>query len=167
MARNECDILVAEKLATLELARSQEESNNAKSKEVEILKSGLKDADKQAQLVVKENQKLMEVMTSLEAEIAKETANLEAQRVHLSSQVAEGIRIRNEDVRTVQEYEANKAETISDTERAVEKTKVEVERLKELKEKHEYKKLEVKEVHNNLKAIQVREVNAGLFLIVT
>ncbi len=94
-------------------------------------------------------------MAGLEAELAKETADLDAHKTRLNDQIAEGIRIRDEDVRTVKEYDTNKAEAILDTEKAVERAKVEVEKLKELKEKHEYKKLEVTEVHNNLKAIQV------------
>ena len=145
-----------QRLQTMKKSRLQEELNTAKSKEVEIVKSDLKETDKSLRFVFRENEKLEQIRQELEATIQQAESELEAERAKYNQQVAESVRLHSEDTQGEKDYLKTKEETIRSTKEAADRTKVEIENLKELKEQHEMKKLEVKEVHNLLKSIQIQ-----------
>lgn len=155
IAREQRDLLVKEKIETLNLARDQEAANASKAKELDIVQSNLKETEKVLRLVFRENEKLTEIMNGLDAEANKEEHDLQAQKTRLDNQIAEGIRLRNQDTETEKNYHQTKTDTIQNTKDAGERTKVEIENVKELKEEAELKKVGVKEVHGVLKAVQV------------
>lgn len=148
------DLLVKEKLETLNLAREQEKLNADKSKEVEILKSNLKETEKTLGVIVKENERLDRIRAGLEEEEAKEQSQLAGEEARLEELIRLGVEMRELEKETEVNYHKLKEETLASTEKAVEKTRVETERLKAVKEEHDLKKEEIKEVHGLLKALQ-------------
>lgn len=148
------DLLVKEKLETLNLAREQEKLNADKSKEVEILKSNLKETEKTLGVIVKENERLDRIRAGLEEEEAKEQSQLAGEEARLEELISLGVEMRELEKETEVNYHKLKEETLASTEKAVEKTRVETERLKAVKEEHDLKKEEIKEVHGLLKALQ-------------
>ena len=155
VAREQRDSLVKEKIETLNLARDQEAANSSKAKELDIVQSNLKETEKVLRLVFRENEKLTGIMNELDAEANKEENDFNDQTTRLNNQIAEGIRLRNLDTDTEKNYHQTKADTIQNTKDTGERTKVEIENVKELKEEAELKKIGVKEVHGVLKAVQV------------
>ena len=93
-------------------------------------------------------------MAGLNAEANAEQSHLTVEEGNLTNQINIGIRQREMDQKTDAEYYKLKTETLANTEKAVEKTKTETERLKVVKEEHEKKQEEIKEVHIILKALQ-------------
>lgn len=148
------DLLVKEKLETLDLAREQEKLNADKSKEVEILKSNLKESEKTLGVIVRENERLDKIRAGMEEDEAKEQSQLAEEEAHLTELIRVGIEMHELEKETEVNYHKLKEETLASTEKAVEKTRVETERLKAVKEEHDLKKEEIKEVHGLLKALQ-------------
>jgi hypothetical protein len=155
-ARLQKNQLDQEKLETLGKARDQEALNEIKSKEVDVVKSNLKETDKTLRIIFRENEKLEKILNDLKTEIEKQEAQLNNDKTTYNNHVTEGIRLRNLDADTEKNYNETKNETIENTKNAGERTKIEIENVKELKEQQEMKKLEIKEIHNTLKSIQVQ-----------
>lgn len=123
-------------------------------REVDAIKTRFADSSKNLRQLFRDNEKFEQTIKELDSEIEQGQKTLQEEQTYLESIIAESLKISNDELSAVEEYTLNKNDLNGRLKKCTEKSKIEAENLKQIKELQERKKDELKQVFQSFKELQ-------------
>jgi hypothetical protein len=153
IARKEKNILEDEtQITSLEVIK-QEELNEHKGREVEENQKKLDHTEKSLRTIYRENERLENLAIDVTKEINSGNKELEEERKKLEASHIKSLSLATLEAATQQNYYQTKGDTINKTKEAGERSHIETENLKKLKEIQDIKREELRKVYESYKEL--------------